>query len=190
MVGLFYTDEGARNIFSTKRIRNLKDIKGMKMRVPESVLMMDTFSALQARPIPLPYGDVFEAIKNGVVEGGENPVTAYLSNELYEIAPYYLMSEHVFSPGIVLMAEEKWNELSDEDKNILIEAGRRASAWNRSAIQEEEARIYEELEQKGVTITKLSPEDMEKARNLEEIVRISFTPGLEDYLARIIDIQK
>ena len=190
MVGLFYTDEGARNIFSTKKIRNIKDLKGMKLRVPESVLMMDTFSALQARPIPLPYGDVYEAIKSGVIEGGENPVTGYLSNELYEIAPYYLITEHVFSPGIVLMAEAKWNELSDEDKNILMEAGRKASAWNRSVIQQEEARIYEELEQKGVTITRLSSEDMEKAHKLEEIVRISFTPGLEDDLAKIIDIQK
>lgn len=190
MVGLFYTDEGARNIFSTKKIRNLKDIKGLKLRVPESVLMMDTFSALQARPIPLPYGDVYEALRNGVIDGGENPVTSYLSNELYEVAPYYLITEHVFSPGIVLMAEEKWNELSDEDKNILIEAGRKASAWNRSAIQQEEAKIYEELEQKGVTITRLSPEDMEKAHKLEDIVRVSFTPGLENYLDRIIDIQK
>lgn len=190
MVGLFYTDEGARNIFSTRRIRNLNDLKGMKIRVPESVLMMDTFSALQARPLPLPYADVFEALKSGVIEGGENPVTAYQSNRLFESAPYYLLSGHVFSPGIVLMAEEKWNMLNEEDKNILLEAGRMASEWNRSAIEQEEAKIYQQLESEGVTVTRLSPEDMEKARNLEEIVRVSFTPGLEDYLARIIEIQK
>ena len=190
MVGLFYTDEGARNIFSTKRIRNLDDLKGMKIRVPESVLMMDTFSALQARPIPLPYADVSEALKSGVIEGGENPVTAYQSNRLFEVAPYYLLSGHVFSPGIVLMAEDKWNMLNEEDKNILLEAGRMASQWNRSAIEQEEAKIYQQLESEGVTVTNLSQEDMEKARNLEEIVRVSFTPGLEDYLARIIEIQK
>lgn len=190
MVGLFYTDEGARNIFSRNKISTLDELKGMKIRVPESVLMMDTFSALQARPIPLPYGEVYGALENGIIEGAENPVTAYQSNRFYEIAPYYLLSRHVFSPGIVLMAEEKWNQLSEEDKNILLEAGRMASEWNRSAIGQEEERIYQELEKEGVTFTNLSPEDMEKARSLEEIVRNSFTPGLESYLNRIIEIQK
>ena len=88
------------------------------------------------------------------------------------------------------MAEDKWNMLNDEDKNILLEAGRMASQWNRSAIEQEESKIYQLLESEGVTVTNLSQEDMEKARNLEEIVRVSFTPGLEDYLARIIEIQK
>lgn len=88
------------------------------------------------------------------------------------------------------MAEDKWNMLNEEDKNILLEAGRMASEWNRSAIEQEEAKIYQLLESEGVTVTNLSQEDMEKARNLEEIVRVSFTPGLEDYLARIIEIQK
>ena len=190
MVGLFYTDEGARNLFTTKKIDGLEDIKGMRIRVPESVLMMDILSALGARPIPMPYSEVYEALKTGTIEGAENPLTAYISNKLYEVAPYYLLSGHVYSPGIVLMAEEKWNALSEEDKNILLEAGRRASEWNKNAIVEEEARLMKVLEEKGVTVTELTPEEMEQARNIEEIVRVSFTPGLGDLLNRIIEIQK
>lgn len=189
MVGLFYTDEGARNLFSTRQINGLEDIKGMRIRVPESVLVMDILSALGARPIPMPYSELNDALINGNVEGAENPLTAYMSNKFYEIAPYYLLSGHVYSPGIVLMAEEKWNSLSEEDQNILLEAGRRASEWNKTAIVEEEARLMEEMEEKGVTVTELTPEEMQQAKDLEEIVRVSFTPGLGDLLNRIIEIQ-
>ena len=189
MVGLFYTDEGARNLFTTRKINGLEDLKGMTIRVPESVLVMDTLSALGARPVPMPYSELKDALIHGNVEGGENPLTAYISNKLYEAAPYYLLSGHIYSPGIVLMAEEKWNALSEEDQNILLEAGRRASEWNKTAIVEEEERLINEMDEKGVTVTELTPEEIQQARDLEEIVRVSFTPGLEDLLNRIIEIQ-
>lgn len=189
MMGLFYTDEGARNLFSTRQINGLEDLKGMRIRVPESVLVMDILSALGARPIPMPYNELKDALIHGNVEGAENPLTAYMSNKFYEIAPYYLLTGHAYSPGIVLMAEEKWNALSEEDQKILLEAGRRASEWNKAAIVEEEARLMKELVEKGVTITELTPEEMQQARDLEEIVRVSFTPGLGELLNRIIETQ-
>ena len=190
MVGLFYTDEGSRNLFTSKEIKGLSDIQGKKIRVPESVIMMDTISAVGARPISLPYSQVYDAIKNKVVDGGENPLPAYVTNKLYEVAPYYLLSGHVFSPGIVLMAEDKWNSLSEEDQQILLEAGWRASEWNKQEIQAEEARLLKELEGLGVTVIEMTPEDEAKARQQEAIVRTSFSPGLEELMNQILEIQK
>lgn len=190
MVGLFYTDEGPRNLFTSQEIKGMDDIRGKKIRVPESVIMMDTLSALGARPVPMPYSQLYDAIKNGVVDGGENPLTAYVTNKLYEAAPYYLLSGHVFSPGILLMAEDKWDSLSSEDQKILLEAGRRASEWNRQEIQAEEARLLKALEGLGVTVMGMSPEDEAKAREETEIVRTSFSPGLEDLMKQIKEIQK
>lgn len=190
MMGLFYTDEGPRNLFTTKQINGLEDLKGLRIRVPESVLMMDTISALEGRPVPMPYTEVYAALENGMIDGAENALPGYVSSRFYEIAPYYLLSSHVYSPGIVLMAEEKWNKLSQEDKSILLEAGRLASEWNKNAIMEEEARLLNELQEKGVTVYELPPEDLERAKSMEEIVRVGFTPGLGDLLKRIMDIQK
>lgn len=190
MVGLFYTDEGPRNILTRKKVRRLKDIKGEKIRVPESVLMMDTLSALGAQPIPMPYEELYNALENGSVDGAENPLSAYLSNRLYEVAPYYLVSEHVYSPGVVMIAEDKWNELSEEDKNILKEAGRMAEEWNREAIEPEEDRLKNELGEKGIKVIELTPEEKAKAREEEEIVRDSFSPGLEKWVYEINEIQK
>ena len=190
MVGLFYTDEGARNIFTTEPVKGLGDLKNKRIRVPESVLMMDTISALGAQPIPMRYEDLYNALANGDVEGAENPIPAYLSNRFYEVAPYYLLSGHVFSPGIIMMSERKWNTLSKEDQNLLREAGKMASEWNKKEIVSVEEKLKKEMVDKGVTVIPLTPDEEAEARKDEEIVRVSFTPGLEKWLYKIIDIQK
>ncbi|MFT4104351.1 MAG: TRAP transporter substrate-binding protein [Lacrimispora sp.] len=189
MVGLFYTDEGPRNLFTSREIKGLEDIRNKKIRVQESVLMMDTISALGAQPVPMPYSEVYGALGTGAIDGAENPLTAYISSRFYEVAPYYLMSEHVYSPGIVLMAEEKWNALSEEDKNILLKAGEMASQWNKEQIEEEEETLRGQLDELGVIVIEMTPEERERAEQEEAIVRTSFTPGLEDLLNRMIEVQ-
>ena len=119
---------------------SIADLKGKKIRVPETTLMMDTMTALGAEPTPIAYSELYSSIQTGVVDGGEN------SNKFYEVAPYYLLDGHTFSPGIILMAEAKWNQLSEEDQAILREAGKKASEWNKEQIEAEEAELRKGLE--------------------------------------------
>lgn len=190
MVGLFYTDEGARNMFTTKEIKGLSDIKSMKIRVPETQLMMDTMKALGAEPTPISYSELYSSLQSGVVDGAENGYPGYDSNKFYEVAPYYLLSGHTFSPGIVLMAEAKWNALSPEDQQILLDAGQKASEWNRGEIDAEEDVLRKSLEEKGVTIIDMSPEDTATAQAACEPVWADYTKGIEDLLTRMVEVQK
>ena len=190
MVGLFYMDEGARNLFTTKEISGLGDIKGMKIRVPETQLMMDTMKALGAEPTPISYSELYSSLQSGVVDGAENGYPGYSSNKFYEVAPYYLLSGHTFSPGIVLMAEAKWNALSEEDQKILLEAGQKASDWNKSAIGEEEVALRKDLEDKGVHIIDMTAEDLAAAQSACEPVWANYTKGIEDLLQKMVEIQK
>ncbi len=190
MQGLFYTDEGKRNLFFTQKVNGLEDIKNKKIRVPESVLMMDTISALGARPIPMPYEELYRALQNGVVNGAENPLTAYYTNKFYEVAPYYFLSGITYSPGIVLMAEEKWNAISEEDKKILLTAGQMASEWNRKEITKDEEDLREKLKEEGVTFIEMTPEERATAEKEEEIVQTSFATGLQNLLNEILEVQK
>lgn len=161
MVGLFYMDEGARNFFTTEEpITKIEDVKGLKIRVQNSALMLDTISALGANPTPIDYAELYTSLQTGVVDGAENPPASYFSNKFYEVAPYYVIDGHTFSPSVVLMSEITWNKLSDEDKAILTEAGRMTEAFNREAIEAADSQAYKELEAVGVTITTL--EDPEK----------------------------
>lgn len=190
MVGLFYMDEGARNLFTTKEITGLSDIKSRKIRVPETQLMMDTMKALGAEPTPISYSELYSSLQSGVVDGAENGYPGYDSNKFYEVAPYYLLSGHTFSPGVVLMAEAKWNALSLEDQKILLEAGQKASDWNKGEIEAEEVALRASLEEKGVTIIEMTPEDTAAAQTACEPVWADYTKGIEDLLQRMVEIQK
>ena len=189
-VGITYTDEGARHTFTSMEITCLDDLKGKKIRVPETTLMMDTMSALGAEPTPISYSELYSSIQTGVVDGGENGYPGYDSNKFYEVAPYYLLDGHTFSPGVILMAEARWNELSEEDQALLREAGKQASAWNKEQIETEEAELRKSLEEKGVTIIDVPAEDMAKAQEACKSVWEGYSEGVEDELAAIVDIQK
>lgn len=190
MVGLFYTDEGARHMFTTKEISGLSDIKNKKIRVPETALMMDTMTALGAQPTPISYSELYSSLQTGVVDGAENGYPGYSSNKFYEVAPYYLLSGHTFSPGIVLMAEAKWNSLSAEDQAILLEAGQKASDWNKGEIEAEEVELRKSLEAEGVTIIDVSAEEKAEAQAACESVWADYTVGIEDLLKRMVEIQQ
>ena len=190
MVGITYTDEGARNIFTTSKIEGLSDIKGMKIRVPETALMMDTMTALGAYPTPISYSELYSSLQTGVVDAAENGYPGYDSNKFYEVAPYYLLSGHTFYPGIILMAEMQWNKLSAEDQALLREAGKRASEWNKEQIVAEEEKLAAGLTAKGVTILEVSPEDMAAAQEAAKNVWAQYAVGVEADLDAIIEIQK
>lgn len=190
MVGISYTDEGARNIFTSKEIKSLSDIKGMKIRVPETTLMMDTMTALGAQPTPISYSELYSSLQTGVVDGAENGYPGYYSNKFYEVAPYYLLDAHTYSPGIILMAEAKWNELSAEDQNILRDAGKKASDWNREKIEIEETELRTKLDAENVTIIDCPEEDKAQAQEACKGVWANYSTGIEDLLDKIISIQK
>jgi len=189
-VGIAYTDEGARNTFTSMEISSIADLKGKKIRVPETTLMMDTMSALGAEPTPISYSELYSSIQTGVVDGGENGYPGYDSNKFYEVAPYYLLDGHTFSPGVILMAEARWNELSEEDQALLKEAGAKASEWNKEQIEAEEAELRKSLEEKGVTIIDVPAEDMAAAQEACKDVWAGYSEGIEDVLQAIVDIQK
>lgn len=190
MVGITYTDEGARNLFTTKPITKLADINGMKIRVPETALMMDTMAALGAHPTPISYSELYSSLQTGVVDGAENGYPGYDSNKFYEVAPYYLLDGHTFSPGIILMAQAKWEALSAEDQALLREAGKMASAWNKEQIEAEEATLASGLLEKGVTVIEVPAEDKAAAQEACKSVWATYATGIEDLLAAIVEIQK
>ena len=104
MVGISYLDEGARNFFTTDApVTKLEDLKGLKIRVQNSAMMLDTISALGGNPTPIDYAELYTSLQTGVVDGAENPPASYYSNKFYEVAPYYVLDGHTFSPRIIYL---------------------------------------------------------------------------------------
>lgn len=118
-IGLAFLDAGARSFYTSKPIREPADLKGMKIRVQSSPISIDTMKALGATAVPLPYGELYSALQQGVVDGAENNIPSYFSSRHYEVKPVYSYDEHTMVPDVLVVSTEVWDKLTDEQRAIV-----------------------------------------------------------------------
>jgi tripartite ATP-independent transporter DctP family solute receptor len=172
MIGLGYMEEGPRNMFfSSREVRKLSDVKGLKIRVPETQIMMDTISALGANPTPLAYSELYTSIQTGVVDGAENGITGYVTNSFFEVAPIYVKDAHTFGAGLLLISETSWNRLTDADKRILKDCATEIMDFVLGITKKIESEYYTQMAEKGIRIIELEdPENWRAAvENLHKL---------------------
>src|SRR5215468_7035800 len=111
-VGLTFYDSGSRSIYnSVKPVRTLADMKGLRIRVQQSDLMVDMIKALGAEPIELPYGQVSTGLSTKLIDGAENNWPSYVTTGHYKLAPYYTLTEHTMGPELLVMSPRAWESL-------------------------------------------------------------------------------
>ncbi len=138
---VMFGDFGFRNLTNSQRsVRTPNDIKGLKIRVMQSEMPLDTWKALGAETVPMNITEVFTALQTGVIDGQENPTTAIFSNSFYEVQKYLSLTKHQYAPFTVLIGKSAIDRLSAEQWKKLKEAGARAQEYQvkRSAERAEE----------------------------------------------------
>ena len=120
-IGLAVLESGTRSIYSSKPIRTLDDVKGMKIRVQQSDLWVDMMKAMGANPTPIPYGEIYTALKTGLVDAAENNYPSYESQKHYEAAPIYSETQHVTFYELLAFSKKIWDTLPAEDQKIILE---------------------------------------------------------------------
>jgi tripartite ATP-independent transporter DctP family solute receptor len=119
-----YYGSGARSFYTTnKPIKTPEDLEGLKVRVMSTAVFVDTVNALGAKATPMPFPEVYTALKTGVVDGAENNWPSYESTGHFEVAKYYSLDRHTVTPEPVVFSAKLWNSLSDEEKKIFKDAG-------------------------------------------------------------------
>lgn len=152
-IGLAYIDAGIRSIYNRKQpINSIDDVKGMKLRVPESPIFMDTMAAFNASGTPMPVGDIYTALQTGVIDGAENAPIFYQMQAHYEAAPYFSNTYHMMTPDIVLMELDYFNSLPEEHQKAIERAAADMTEWERKAWMELETSSIEKLLASGVKI--------------------------------------
>ncbi len=149
--GLCYYESGARSFYNSKRpVESVADLKGLKIRVQKSQLMLDLVNTLGANATPMAFGEVYDAISKGVIDGAENNWPSYESTGHYEVAEYYTLDMHTRVPEILVGSKiafekklspeqielvqqaaldtqdyvvEKWNERVEASKKIIVDNG-------------------------------------------------------------------
>ncbi len=153
LIGLTFYDSGARSIYNSKlAIRTLADLKGLRIRVQQSALMVDMLRSLGAVPIELPYGQVETGLTTHIVDGAENNWPSYVTTNHYKAAPFYTLTEHTMSPEVLVMSLRAWQSLSDEDKVIFRAAARESNVFMREQWNSLETQSRRKAQEAGVTI--------------------------------------
>ncbi|RYH03495.1 TRAP transporter substrate-binding protein [Salipiger sp. IMCC34102] len=153
LVGLTYYDSGSRSFYnSQKPIESIDDIAGMKFRVMQSDVFVDMVDALGGNATPLPYGEVYSSIQTGVIDGAENNWPSFDSSGHYEVAPYYTLDQHLIVPEVLVMSQQSWNNLSEEDQQLIREAARESTPYMRELWTAREQESEEAIRAAGVEI--------------------------------------
>ena len=172
LVGLVYWENGFRNLTNNKRaVTRLEDLDGIKLRVMQNNVFLDSFKTLGANAVPLPYSELFTALETKAVDGQENPFNTILSAKFYEVQKFLTVSNHVYSPWIVLVSKKYWDGLSRDERSVLQKAALISRDFERRDTREEAGRALGELKAKGMQINELSA--AETARMRDRLTRIN-----------------
>jgi len=143
---------GSRSVYARKPISDLASMKGMKIRTIESPVVVAAWKALGLIPTPIPFGEVYTALQQGVVDAGEGNVISYESMKFDEVAPYLSHIKYLITVQILLISESFFKGLPGEVQTALIQAGKECVAVERKANEEAEEKIIELLKKKKRTV--------------------------------------
>ena len=147
VIGLAFYDSGARSIYTVKKpIKTLADAKGLKVRVQQSDLWVALLEAMGANATPMPFGEVYTALKTGLVDAAENNYPSYESSRHFEVARFYNKTEHSMAPEILLFSKRVWDTLSAEEQKQIRAAAKESVTYMR--------KLWDEREEKSLAVVK------------------------------------
>jgi tripartite ATP-independent transporter DctP family solute receptor len=154
---------GSRSmIFTDKEVKTLEDMKGLKMRSPESDLFISMFKALGTQPTSITWGEAYTALQTGVADGMESPPGMIKDMQFYEVTKYCLLTNHMWGAMNLIINENLFQKLPEDIQKVIIEAGREAIDYaNQFAIEDQE-KATTWLEEQGMVFYELTEEERGK----------------------------
>ena len=166
LVGLVYWENGFRNTTNSKKpIQTAEDFEGVKLRVMQNPVYLETFKLLGANPVPMAFSELFPALETKTVDGQENPYTTILSSKFYDVQKYVTATNHVYSPWILLVSKKYWDGLSKDEQKVLMDAAVASRAFERKDTREASTKALAELQAKGMQFSKLSSKETDRLRD-------------------------
>jgi len=171
LVALTYTYNGTRSALLRKKpIYKLEDVKNIKLRLPELPSWVTAWRALGANPTTVPWGEVYTALQTGVVDACEVTPQYICSAALQEVTKYFSLTKHLVDWSIVAINKQKWEEIPDDLKAIIIEAMDEAGEYQRALGVTSESEYLNIMKEAGVEVNELNPGEAEKFANAVEVV--------------------
>ena len=158
-VGLALYESGARSFYAKKPIRTVADMKGLKVRVQPSDLMVDEIKAMGGTPTPMPFSEVYTGLKTGLVDGAENNLPSYEETKHFEVAQFYSETQHSMTPEVLVFSKKVWDTLTPQEQDIIKKAAADSVPYYQKLWTAREADAQKAVTKGGATIITASQGD-------------------------------
>ena len=181
-----YAGGGTRNIFANKPVRNLQEMKGLKVRVQGAPIWSKTFAATGMSPTVIAYNEVYNAIQNGVIQAGENEAAGVEQMKFYEVGPNLNMTQHAITIRPLCFSGKTFKALPADLQAAILKAGKEAGAYGRQVESSEDAAKLDALEKAG-KLKKIAFADRDQMKKLVDPVMAAYAKeiGADQILAQI-----
>ncbi|MWV29231.1 TRAP transporter substrate-binding protein [Aurantiacibacter rhizosphaerae] len=184
LIGLAFYESGARSIYTVDRpVREPQDMAGLKIRVQTSDLFVSMIEAMGGNATPMAYGEVYQGMVQGVIDGAENNFPSYESSRHFEVAPVYSLTRHVMAPEIFAMSKRSWDKLSPDNREAVLQAARASVPVMREIWDERVIESRQIITAAGVQII----EDVDRAAFSERMQAVWSTYADTPALGRLVD---
>ncbi len=152
--GLAWAERGFRNLTNSKRpVNSPEDMKGLKIRLMQNPIYVDSFKALGANAVPMAWTEALTALQQHTIDGQENPLNVIVSFKLYESQKYMTITRHAYAPAPIIMSLMTWKKLNGNQQKAVLQAAQEAAQYERNFDNENEAKWLKELADKGMVIS-------------------------------------
>ncbi|CPR14215.1 DctP family TRAP transporter solute-binding subunit [Brenneria goodwinii] len=189
LYGLTWSGGAFRDLANNKHaVNTMADMKGLKIRVMPTKVAIDSFQIIGMNPVPLSYTEVFTALETGVLDGHEHPVVDMYQNKVYEVEKYFTVTRHVYTPVVLVVAEKWFDALTPQQKDIIHKVAQETQVFQRAEEIRQADDAVNQLEQAGMQISVLPPEELDKIRTVVKPVIEKHTDIIgADFVKKFID---
>ncbi|WP_410218295.1 TRAP transporter substrate-binding protein [Paracoccus sp. (in: a-proteobacteria)] len=171
LVNLAYWENGFRNMSNSQRpITKWEDFEGMKVRVMQNNIFLDTFSNFGANATPMSFGEVFSALETKAIDAQENPYVTIDTSKFYEVQSYISETKHAYTPFLFLFSKAIFESYSPEEQQALRDCAVVGRDVERQAIQELNQQSLAKMQEAGLQFNTISPEDQEEMLEKSQVV--------------------
>jgi len=151
--GLAWAERGFRNLTNSKKpVKSPDDLKGLKIRLMQNPVYVDSFKALGANAVPMAWTEALTALQQKTIDGQENPLNVIVSFKLYESQKYMSITRHAYAPAPIIMSLMTWKKLTPAQQEAVVRAAKEAAQYERDYNNSSEAAWMKDLQAKGMII--------------------------------------
>jgi tripartite ATP-independent transporter DctP family solute receptor len=165
LVNLAYWENGFRNLTNSKRpVTRLEDFEGVKLRVMQNNIFLDTFRTLGTNAVPMAFQEVFTALETKTIDGQENPFVTIETSKFNEVQRFLSVTRHAYTPFLVLYSKKLWDQLSPQEQAVLREAAIEGQKVQRAANRALNEKSLASLRTKGMQVNEIAPAEQNRIR--------------------------